>query len=47
VGSRYDSVQAAPDALCSNPVYGLLTPKQVRHTIEDQLLANQMPQLQL
>ena len=35
------------DALESNPVYGVLTPKQVRHIIEDQLLANQMAQLQL
>ena len=33
--------------LCSNPTYGILTPKQVRHNIADQLLANQMAQLQL
>jgi hypothetical protein len=35
------------DSLCSNPTYGILTPKQVRHNIADQLLANQMAQLQL
>jgi hypothetical protein len=35
------------DALGSNPVDGLLTPKQVRDSIEAQLLANQMAQLQL
>ena len=35
------------DSLCSNPAYGILTPKQVRHNIADQLLANQMAQLQL
>ena len=35
------------DSLESNPAYGVLLPKQVRHNIEDQVLANQMALLQL
>ena len=35
------------DSLESNPAYAVLNPKQVRHNIADQLLANQMALLQL
>ena len=35
------------DSLESNPAYGVLLPKQVRHNIEDQVLANPMALLQL